>query len=644
MERVRGRDELARLGLALLLVLAATSCTSQFERRDWSRYDGPGAAHFQKEEIEFPRVDDPLEPANRVMAWLDHQGARFVVAPLATGYRAIVPRGVRTHLDRAGDNLLFPKRFLGNLLQGKLRRAGTETIRFVLNSTVGLLGLHDPAERWGIRAYPEDFGQVFAKWGWTDSTYVFWPILGPSTVRDSIGNVPDALANPLYWTYPPAEWFRVGNKVSDQVETALRYTETRYDAYEITRTLYTLDRELDVSDFLWESDESGPTQTLDAIFLTFEDPKFPKKGDTERVRLESTGEKLPYTFWLRKKPAPLVYVVPGLGGHRLGDATLGLAEIIFREGNSVVTVSNPTNFEFIERASTVDVPGFGPADARDLHRALTAIDADLERRFPGRFTSRRLAGISMGAFQALHIAATEAESKAEGLLPFDVYIALDPPVNLEHGMSQLDRFYNAPLAFPPKERDERIEEILGKVLFLSHGDLDPAIELPFTRLEAEFLIGLAFRTDLRSAILLTQERHDLGVLRTKRRLLRQAPAYREASEYSFLEYMYAFVLRSLAKRDPSFTFDEAGARRMFEQCDLRAVEAGLRANDRVRLFANENDFLLRPEDLTWLRDVLGDRATFFPAGGHLGNLHRKAIQEVIHGIVEAADEEDGKVP
>jgi hypothetical protein len=171
-------------------------------------------------------------------------------------------------------------------------------------------------------------------------------------------------------------------------------------------------------------------------------------------------------------------------------------------------------------------------------------------------------------------------------LPFDVYVALDPPVNLEHAMLQLDRFYNAPLVFPEAERSKRIDDIFGKVLVLSQGELDPGMELPFTQLEAEFLIGLSFRMDLQYAILQTQDRHDLGVLRTHSSRLRRAPAFREASEYGFMEYMYAFVLRSLAEHaETGFTYDEESAQRMFASCDLRAVEAELaceRARARIR--------------------------------------------------------------
>lgn len=620
--------------VALILLLTLGACRTTYERRDWSHYTGPGAKYFQSEELPFPHVDDPLEPINRVSAAADYGLSRYVFAPLANLYRHAVPVFVRKHLAKVGENLLYPTRGINNLLQGEWHELGEESLRFVVNSTIGILGFFDPATSMHLEPHPEDFGQSFAKWGWRNSTYLFLPIYGPSTVRDGLGKIPDELSDPLYY-YFPASWARRGNLLSDQIEASLRLVETNYDPYEPARTLYTLNRDVDVKNFSWHRDESSATQTLDAVFLTFEDPKFPGERTTARTGV-GTGRHIAYSYWLQPEPSPLVYIVPGLGGHRLSDSTLGLAEIAFQHGNSVVTISNPTNWEFIDDAASVDMPGFVPQDSRDLHAAITAIDRELEQKFAGRFTSKRLAGISMGALQTLFIAAAEKEATTAGLLAFDVYLAMDTPVNLEHAMTHVDAFYNAPLEFPPKERQERIEEILRKVLYLSRGELEPGMELPFSQIESQFLIGLSFRMDLQYVIMQVESLHHVGVLKTRPTWVQRAPTFREASEYSYMEYMYAYVLPYYSRRDPSLTFDDEGARTMFERCDLHSIADGLRANDKVRLFSNENDFLLRPEDVSWLKQLLGDRAKFFPAGGHLGNLHRKAIQDIIEGTAKKA--------
>jgi len=623
--------------LVACLTVGLASCSSTFERRDWSNYTGPGARYFQEEELTFPHVDDPLEPMNRVVAGMNTWMLRYLYAPTAAIYRHFIPYEIRTHVGKAGKNLLFPVRFVNNVLQWKWKEAFEETTRFAVNTTVGILGLFDPATDMGLDPHPEDFGQTLGNWGWSHSTYLYLPIVGPSTIRDGIGLIPDWFLVPYSddWRIPAGFAY---NSHSDSVEPVLRSIDSYYDAYEPARTISTITREVDVSRFMWRSDRSGATQSLETIFLKPEDEHFADTATTEKLKLDDDHE-LPFTMWIHPKPSPLFYIVPGLGGHRFGDSALALAEILFASGRSVVTVSNPTNWEFIANASTVDLPGYAPVDSRNLHRAITAIDRILVDRYPERFTSRGLLGISMGAFQTLYIAAEETHFEELSLMPFDVYVAMDPPVNLEHGMHQLDRFYNAPLQFPPKERKRRINEIFAKVIHLSNGDLWPGMEIPFTELESEFLIGLSFRMELQFTILQTQDRHDMGVLKTEQSALRRAPAFREASEYSYLEYMYAFVLPYFAGRNPRITFDEAGAAQLFADCDLRSIGDQLAANEKVLVFANENDFLLRPEDVVWLKERLGERARFFPAGGHLGNLHRKAIQEVVKGLIEKKEEE-----
>lgn len=625
------------LGVMLLAALSSGCVSTEHKSRDWSTHEGPGAAWFQVEEIEFPHIDDPLEPLNRVSAKLNYELTRLVFAPTATLYRFFLPEVVRTGVAKFGVNLQFPGRLLNNLLQGKLSESGVETSRFAINSTVGLLGLFDPAQRWGLHPYPEDFGQTFATWGWIPSTYLVFPLLGPSTVRDGFGKLPDAFADPASY-YFPAVQARGFNSLSNHVDADLRLIESAYDAYEAGRTLFMLQREVDVTDFEWHESDSAPTQTLRAIFLKPRDPDFAAAADTRRVRIDAARPALPYSLWLQPEPAPLFYVLPGFGGNRLGASTIALAEIAYERGHSVVAVSSPTNWEFMRNGASVTVPGFGPVDAHDVHVALTAIDAELERRLGGRLLERRLGGLSIGGYQTLMIAAdrdrTASGADPHGLLEFDLYLALNPAVSIEYALLQLDRFYNAPLIFPPEERALRIEQLFGKVLYLSHGDLEPGTRLPFTELESRFLIGMAFRLDLQFLILQSQDLFDSGVLLTKRSRLHMAPAFREASEYSYMEYFYAFVLPYFAERDPDVTFDMDGAQLLFERSSLRSVADALEANDRVRVFTNENDFLLRPEDVEWLRERFGSRLTLSPEGGHLGNLYREYLQSVIGELMD----------
>jgi hypothetical protein len=310
-----------------------------------------------------------------------------------------------------------------------------------------------------------------------------------------------------------------------------------------------------------------------------------------------------------------------------------VAEAIYRNGNSVVTISNPLNFEFIEAASSVAFPGFAPVDANDAHVALDAIDKDIRERFPDSFTEeRRLVGISLGGLHTLFIAADE-KNPDHDLIVFDKYVALNAPVNYEYAVRKLDDFYNAPLVFPEDEREAEISGILSKVLDLAEGTLEPGAPLPFTRLESEFLIGLSFRTILSSVIYQTTRRTETDLLKTGGGSFRRAMAYREIEQFSFMEYMYAFVLPYFAETRDDIRFSEYGAQRMFDLSDLQSIEIGLANNEKVFFVSNRNDFLLRRQDITWVTSLLGDRVHFFESGGHLGNLFREDIQEAIGRFV-----------
>jgi phospholipid-binding lipoprotein MlaA len=165
------------------------------------------------DEYDATTVADPIEPVNRGTFWLNHQLYTYLFRPISNGYKAVVPKLVRKSLDNVFDNARYPIRVTNDLLQGKPERAGQETAKFFVNTTYGLGGLGRPSDRTpGLEDVPsEDTGQTFAVWGIGNGPYFVIPILGPSTVRDTVGLVGDYGLNPL--TYVsfiwPAAWLVV---------------------------------------------------------------------------------------------------------------------------------------------------------------------------------------------------------------------------------------------------------------------------------------------------------------------------------------------------------------------------------------------------------------------------------------------------
>jgi phospholipid-binding lipoprotein MlaA len=130
---------------------------------------------------------DPWESYNRKVHGFNMGFDKAIFRPVAKGYDVIMPdapqRGVRNFFK----NLAFPVTFLNLLFQGKVPESMEATGRFLMNSTIGLLGFFDVATKAGMPAYNEDFGQTLAVWGWKDSRYLVMPFFGPFTFRDFAG-------------------------------------------------------------------------------------------------------------------------------------------------------------------------------------------------------------------------------------------------------------------------------------------------------------------------------------------------------------------------------------------------------------------------------------------------------------------------
>lgn len=136
---------------------------------------------------------DPYEGANRKVFAFNEGVDKYFLDPLATGWEFITFRGLRNAVDNFFVNLAFPRRFLTNMGQGEFEQAGAEAGRFLLNTTLGVAGIFDPASRVGMKLYDEDFGQMFGHWGIGPGPYWVVPLLGPSNPRDTVGLAFDLL-------------------------------------------------------------------------------------------------------------------------------------------------------------------------------------------------------------------------------------------------------------------------------------------------------------------------------------------------------------------------------------------------------------------------------------------------------------------
>lgn len=206
---------------------------------------------FEEEfETKQLKVADPLYIWNKGMYHINDKLYFWVLKPLAKGYKAITPDIFRAGMSNFFYNLMMPIRLVNCILQGKGNAAANEFTRFVINSTIGVLGLGDPASQYPQLnlADDEDLGQTFAKYGIGNGFYLVWPILGPSTLRDFIGSIGDAYLNPLIYIDPieaelAVRGFNFINKTSFHIGEYEALKEASVDPYVAMRNSYLQFRE-----------------------------------------------------------------------------------------------------------------------------------------------------------------------------------------------------------------------------------------------------------------------------------------------------------------------------------------------------------------------------------------------------------------
>ena len=148
-------------------------------------------------------IADPLYYWNIAAYHFNDKFYFWLLKPVAQGYKFVIPEVARTSIDNFFTNLVFPIRFVNNLLQGKGYGAEREITRFAINTMFGLGGLFDVAKKYnGIEPSKEDFGQTLGKWGVGNGFYLVLPLIGPSTLRDGIGLAGDYFLDPTSYVTP----------------------------------------------------------------------------------------------------------------------------------------------------------------------------------------------------------------------------------------------------------------------------------------------------------------------------------------------------------------------------------------------------------------------------------------------------------
>ncbi len=245
---------------------------------------------------------DPYEPLNRAIFKLNKKADTYVIKPVATAYNKTLPDTIRGRVSNFFDNLRDITTSANDILQGKFGQFAHDASRFVINSTVGILGTFDPASHLGLEKNKEDFGQTLAVWGYENSAYLVLPLLGPSTVRDTAGMAVDFNALSI-WPFIESDKAKYGLLGLDLLDIRAQLLKTEdvitslaVDEYVFMRDAYLQRRKYLISDGksaenlpndITENDPEAPTDTKSesgAVTTTPSAEAFPGEGSEEIVQ------------------------------------------------------------------------------------------------------------------------------------------------------------------------------------------------------------------------------------------------------------------------------------------------------------------------------------------------------------------------
>jgi len=251
-----------------LLVLSGCSATTkdtstpEFQTEMESSDEDDDFGDEFDDEFAEEEIFDPLSGYNRFMTVFNDKFYTYVMDPVARGYRYVVHEEVRDSVGKFFHNLLYPLRLINNLLQFKFKNAMEETGRFIVNSTVGIFGLFDPAKKYlDWEPHNEDFGQTLGFYGVGSGFHVVLPFLGPSNLRDMFSMYPDAEVSPLYYKSKRAynlanndleslgyvSWEKL-NYVSQHIGEYEDLKEDAVDLYPFLRNIYEQYREKQIKE------------------------------------------------------------------------------------------------------------------------------------------------------------------------------------------------------------------------------------------------------------------------------------------------------------------------------------------------------------------------------------------------------------
>lgn len=323
-----------------------------------------------------------------------------------------------------------------------------------------------------------------------------------------------------------------------------------------------------------------------------------------------------FGFFPQNHEAPLVFIIADLGGSHVSGYMTYEAELLYKNGFNVITISSPFFWNFVISSSQTTLPGITDEDARDLYEVMQKALTQVKKEHSYRITNIGLIGLGFGGLEAAHLSTIESTEKK---LNIKRYVLINPVVNLVSTVTQIEKHAAIALEIGMN----RVAELKSKAFNFvvdnmdrNTNDADYFLNLqsrfPLSNQEYQFLVGGNLRSSLGDTIFASQQVHDLGILKSPISKYHWDERHAEVNKFGYLDYFQKMILPEFKKYN-FFTIQK--------HINMDSVEPAMHENANMFLMHNTDDPLMSAAQLATLQTVFGpERSKFYPLGGHLGNL------------------------
>lgn len=613
---------------------------------------------------------DTCEKFNRKLFIFNLKLNKYVLRPLNTVWASVMPKYGMDRFQSAYNNMNYPVRLMGCLLQKDFKSSGKETVRFLTNTTLGLGGLYDPAKsKFKIEPVSEDMGQALAYHHVKKGPYLVLPIVRGS-VRDLAGQLLDCAFRPF--SYIPIAGgianavFFINNTTYMQ-PVIKRIEESYADPYEVVKQVdgvekYIKFNNLDRRDVFIEktasqnivpisnfsenpalkpdiklNDFNPQSPLIDSMRTALFDNKkfnksvwsetsvwnrsFSKKIKISYVNVDPTRSNYRFRYVLQKnKNSPMAIIFPSIGEGIMADKSTVLAKILYDEGYSVVIEGSPCNWEFVKSMPITYRPGIPSQDAHYLRMVTAKILNKLENKKGYRFDKKILVGCSFGALTTLF---TAAQEENENTLNISRYISINPPVEVLFAMKQVDKYAqdwksdSSDIKLRAAITAEKVVQAIQNISDKKTGNkCDP---LPFTDEEAKLIVGLIMKQKLSDVVFAVENGS-----RSKK-----CDLYCAINKMSFYDYTQKYLFVNQYKSLEQFDYETS----------LHSLTDFLQKNEKYKIYHTLDDYFVNQEQLAWLKKQSNNKSVFFSNGSHLGCMYRDEFIDEFKKDIKLADTE-----